>query len=202
MSSPDDVGLSDQSPLRREMSVADWTFAFALPTSRRTYMNALAVGEYCHNRPINTWQAYRRTVLSAFEQYIVPFEQKESLSIVRSPTSRKFSRLLVRDRGVILFAHCNSLRKTIEFSDGMQPYGVIVRRVSPNFCGIADISACNPVGFDTLLKTQAPRCAVRVMQAYLSPIDWLKFFQALFSRFRAPSCYGEAILLAMHDIGI
>jgi hypothetical protein len=173
------------------MRVADWVFAFALPTSERQFRYARAVGEYCHE--YNGWNDYAQLVLAHFKKYIVPFKSV-GLTIVAAPSSRRFARLLTGNRGIVLFGHCNHRRSLIEFSDGMTTYESTIACVRREFQGVVDLSVCNPTGFDHLLKLRAPECAVKITWAELDPEDWFRFYGYLFSEFESGErSYAEAI---------
>ena len=182
----------DDSPFRAPMRLTDWTFALAQPVTKRAFRAAQAVGEYCHG--YDDWDDYRRRFLSIFQTYVEPLEAI-GLNIRRATTSSQYAKLLRGFRGVVLFTHCNRSTGRLEFSDGMVTYESVVRMVSGDFRGIVDVSACNPIGFDVLLKGKAPLCGVKITEDELWPRRWLMFNSHLLSNFAIREMsYAEAIV--------
>jgi hypothetical protein len=192
--------MSDISPLRRAMRISDWTFVLALPTTERQFHRARAVGEYCVGDDqigYGGWRDYKERFLSHFEQRIVPLEKRLSLRLLRGATLRRYGQELRDTRGVILFSHCNRDKRSIEFADGMKSYEEIAGHLPCTFAGIADCSACNPVGLDLVLRARAPLCAIRTVTSDLNPAMWFLFYAYFLLSFAKADCsYATALLSA------
>jgi hypothetical protein len=180
----------EYSNFRRVFKLEDWTFVFALPTTSQQFTRAQAYGEFC--LVFEDFSDYKCRFLDEFDDVIAKFEGRGGLRIVRFASSRDYARALRADRPVVLYTH--SFDGWLEFSDGMIDFASVVQRVSPDFRGIADISACQPLGFDEALKRRVPGCAVKIMLCDLTAVGWIQFYGYFFSEFLLrPRSYAEAI---------
>lgn len=180
------------SPYTRMMTLKDCTFVYALPTSENRFRRSESLGEFAHFFS-KGWAEYSPALLTKFERLFVPLETL-GLTVVRYPRAAAFARLLHGTRAVVLFAHCNCVNQTIEFSDGMIHIGSIVQAVSPDFAGVADLSACDSDEFGMHLKQQAPHSAIGMSPVRLSSRFWLLYYATLFRLFAdKTTTYAEAL---------
>jgi hypothetical protein len=180
------------SALTRATCLSDWTFVIGQPTTHREFKAGQVYGEYASNFP--SFADYDNAFLLYFRQLIVPLARGFGLRLLRYPNSRAYAHQLSERRNVLLLTHCSTDGK-LEFADGMVPFSDIVRRVSPDFAGIAEICACKPLGLNRLLKTRAPGCAVTIRMENLRGPEWLVYCARLLMEFYpGPKTYWDAIL--------
>jgi hypothetical protein len=182
-----------RSIYRRPFSLHDWTFVYGLPVTRRQFRRS----DFCA-RPGFDYDRYQRVIFSALEEHILRW-RANGLKAVLGASGADYARALHGDRPVILFTHCSANLKKLEFRDGMIGFRSVVDRVAKDFRGLAEISACNPVGFDDLLRQRAPQCAVKIALQNLTARHWLLFYGFFLGQFAlAPSSYAAAIHMAVN----
>jgi hypothetical protein len=181
------------SVYRTSLRLSDWTFVFGLPTQKSEFEWSRAVGEFCHN--FDSWGSYDEYLLSRLTKLILPLRSC-GLRVVLCANSRKLRGALQRDRAVVLYTHCNSTSRRLEFREGMIDFETVARGISRDFSGIADISACEAAGLECVIKAKAPRCAVKVVPCKLDALGWLRFYATFFLQFsEREMSYAEAIVL-------
>ena len=182
-----------RSVYRQLFSLRDWTFVYGLPVTRRQFKRS----DFCA-RPGFDYDLYQRTIFSALEEHILPW-RANGLKAVLGASSADYSRALQGDRPVILFTHCSANLKQLEFRDGMISFRRVVGRVARDFRGLAEISACNPAGFDELLRQRAPLCATKIALQNLTARHWLLFYGFFLGQFAsAPASYAAAIHMTVN----
>lgn len=177
----------------KPLSLPDWHFVFGLPTNRRGFEKAAWAGEFVSHPAICEFPRYREMVLDPFERMIGAMAGRGGIRLTRHASSRQFAAALQGQTAVMLFTHSSGTH--FEFSDGMVPYGDILRKVPENFGGIVDLVACEPRPFLAALKRRAPAAAGRCVQRRLGVSSWLGYAAAFLMQFsREPTSYMVAAL--------
>lgn len=184
----------------RHYDLSDWTFAIGLPVTESDFRRARAYGEFCTLPPaFASYQQYELEVLRHFHSHIMPLGHF-GLNIIPYTSSRQYVRILTGTSPSVLYTHCGSNRY-LEFSDGLIDFDPLLRKVSKNFCGIAEVCACAPLGLSNIMKKYAPEAAVVTPKIEMSVHLWMIYYSILFHQFAvAPNNYSTAAIVARKKV--
>lgn len=185
------------SPARREIALRDCVFICCLPLEQDSFERVWATSEYCGR--FGSWAEYN-TALDVDRR----FDQLAALSELglrgtQSSIFEQFTKAICdRPSLVAILGHCRR-RREIEFADGFVSHAHLVSTIPHDYCGVLDVSACNPEGFIQLAKAQANNALIRTSSTPLDGNHYLLFYVALFLAIAKLGQYGSSLIFTINQ---